>query len=98
METSWYQVTMTNDEIADGRHAQLFREFSDLFTLAGAPQTAALFSSRSPESTGVVVTYFSPGSMEFAQAIITAYAGKPCEPPPPNASLLVGHQDAFDML
>lgn len=93
----WHQVTLTNDEIVSGKEFQLREAFSKLFMAAGGPQKAALFCSNLRER-GDSVFYFSPSSMVFARTIVANYSGKPCDQPPKNICLLVGHANAKEEL
>jgi hypothetical protein len=88
--TTWYQVTLSVADSAADRLGEIQGAFDRLFTAAGSPRTAALFAS-GLTSQGDTVCYFSPDSMAFAHALVATYEGRPCNPPPPDVALLVGH-------
>ena len=75
---SWYKVTFSVREMADGRHRVLCNEFNKVFTLAGAPRDAGLFSDA---DVMLNAYYFSPGAAAIAMPLILSYAGAECGAP-----------------
>lgn len=91
----WYCITLTQDETAAGTQLKIQDEFMRLFMDANAPREAAIFGSNPmTRKTPGVTIYFSPGSVAFAEQLITKYGGKPCEKPPRDVALYGGHADA----
>ena len=93
----WYKVTLTVEQIASGEGTRLQKQFMQLFLAALGPKDMALFT----DITGIPSTtfYFSPGSYEHAQALISSYLGTPCEKPDKeNLAFLVGHDAAREDL
>ncbi len=86
----WQRIAFNNRDVAAGKKERLMEDFKRKFFEAGAPRTAALYSSPLPDANGLSYAYLSPGCDEFANSILAKYGSEPCEVPPTDIALLVG--------
>jgi hypothetical protein len=87
METSWYQVALSDQDVIAGKGLELQDLFSVLFLSKGGPKDAAMFCSRSSQENNF---YFTPGAVNIAKELIARYRGVECPAPLGSAlSLLV---------
>ncbi len=94
---SWYKVTLTAQQSAEGVMGEIQDLFLELFTVARGPQNMALFAERQPAQDSVL--YFSPGSYQYVSILISRYSGSTCEAPDrSDVVLLVGHENAKGLL
>jgi hypothetical protein len=95
---SWFKVTVPFEEAGVAGTAKKLQDaFYVLFVMNGSPPNAAIFGLRSDNQYHYCV-YFSPGAARIAGSVIEHYSGVPCERPPRNAALLVGHAGARESL
>jgi hypothetical protein len=97
--SQWYRVTLPAAECGT-KAAILQNDFETLYKLNGAPNGAALFTSREEESK-TSHFYFSPGAVAIARGLIQHFSGEACSPPMADADipkLLVGRNDERDIL
>ena len=91
---TWYEITLTDEDVSAHRHMQLQKEFMARFLVCDPPKEAAMFDDR-----GVVKGhhfYFSPSAGEFCLSLIARWKGQPCDRPKlENIGLLVGHESAW---
>ena len=86
----WYKIVLRADDETSDKAEQIQDEFEQLFLVAREPKDAAMFCggfNRKNEYT----LYFSPGAVRIAQTLMTTLSGVPCNLPPKDVSLLVGH-------
>lgn len=91
---SWYKI-----EVPYGKSEySIVQQFTSLWISALGPKDAALFSNSADFK--ITMLYFSPGSMNIPSiaTLVHGLSGSPSEPPPENATLLVGHADAFELI
>jgi len=94
---SWKVVTLTGDDVAKLRHYTLQDEFEAVFTATGAPRTAAMFSNH--EGHRKYFYFFSPAAADIFSVGLAKWAAADGNiPSREDASLLVGHADAWDTL
>lgn len=93
---TWYKVTMSVEQVANGKHMTLQDQFTSIFMAVGAPKDMALFSGMLSNK-GLDI-YFSPGSVSYAKGLIDSYSGTPCDKPDKKLPLLVGRSNAMDKL
>jgi len=104
---SWYKIEFTAEEAAAGKHATLKDGFEEIYFPLGAPVEMALFA-RMLNERGNSEYYFSPACSvnSFMKALIDSFKGTLCEAPKKNdnapisrqLALIIGHDDAWDML
>jgi hypothetical protein len=87
---SWYKVSLSEDDISNGKDLLLRDTFETLFAVNHAPADAALFTTNRE---GVAYPYFfSPGAARIASSLIARYGGVKCSPPAAaDVMLLVGN-------
>jgi hypothetical protein len=82
---SWYKVSMTSEEIIEGKGIKFQSEFAGIFIVKGSPVDAAMFSNRSGIENDY---YFTPEAFRIAKELILGYAGVEC-PDPVGSTLSV---------
>lgn len=93
----WAKVTLTNQDITEGKHFQLQNAFERMFMAAIGPKDAAMFTQR--EFSEPHYFYFSPGAVQIFDAILRVYKASSCDAPSiEDVTLLVGHAGAADAL
>ena len=98
---SWYEIRLTEGQIREGVLAALQNEFSILWQLVGEREDMALFAGNQREKSDGQKFYISPGSLPWADRILSLYIGSPCDKPQKTAvrpKLLVGHQEAEGLI
>ena len=98
---SWYEIRLTKGQIREGTLAALQNEFTRLWQLVGERKDMALFSGSQDEKRNGQLFYISPGSLPWADRIISLYFGSPCEKPQKpevRPKLLVGHPEAQGLI
>jgi hypothetical protein len=94
--SGWYKVTMSPDDIAQGRHFTLSEQFYHLFVLFGAPKGAGLFTDVDVMTNAY---YFSPAAALIAMPLIANYTGVECAAPSRSSvRVLAAHDAAKDIL
>lgn len=78
--TSWYKVTLSSTDVAEGRQVQMEDACYALFVKAEAPKEAGVGMFSLKDETRYVF-YFSPAAAEIAMPVIDHYGGVPCPPP-----------------
>ena len=84
MKSSWYEVTLTDQDIIARKGMALEDEFMAVFRLNGRPKDAALFCNRSAQQNDY---YFTPKAARIAAKLISRYAGSECPTPQGLGSL-----------
>ncbi len=74
----WFQVTMTDEEVASGKHIQLQNQFSKVWMAIGAPPEAAMYGSM---EVGKLHYYFTPHAAQIADPLLKMYSAVECEEP-----------------
>lgn len=93
----WVRTRMTAEEAARGGWARLQDAFEEAFTRAGAPQGAAMFMCHAANRD--CEFYFTAAAVRVFTPWLRDIAFERCAPPPREGSaLLVGHQDALELL
>ncbi|UCC11804.1 MAG: hypothetical protein JSW02_10735 [candidate division WOR-3 bacterium] len=90
----WYRIHLDIKQIAQGHLQNIHHQFTILWEKNNFPENAAMFSDTLTEDGENV--YFSPGSLDFIQDIISQYPGEEIKAPPRSEiGLLAGHADAW---
>ena len=98
---TWHRIRFTKAHIKEGSLAALEKEFKVLWQLVGERKDMALFAGTQHEIGNGQLFYISPGSLPWADRIISAYFGSPCEKPQKpevRPKLLVGHSEAEGLI
>lgn len=91
----WHSVQLSSSELAQGRNELIQARFDRLYQALGTPPAVAMLSSHLPNALRL---YFSPATAQYAEAFMRLIDARPCEPPPADASLVVGGADALDSM
>ena len=92
----WYVVTISEDQIVDGKLRVLQDQFESLQMAAGFPKDMALFCILFDSPVHI---YFSSGCAPHAKSLIDSFMGSPCNKPSKNKMvLLVGLANAWELL
>jgi len=83
-KSSWYEVTLSDQDIIARKGMALQDEFMAVFRLNGKPKDAALFCNRSAQKNNY---YFTPGAARIAAKLISRHAGAECPTPQGLGSL-----------
>lgn len=96
--SQWYRVIIRAAECGT-KAAILQNDFETLYTINGAPNGAAMFSSEEQVS-GNSLFYFSPGAVAIARGLIQHFSGEPCSVPShaDRPILLVGRAGEREVL
>ena len=80
--------------------AELKNEFRQIWRLVGEREDMALFAANQREKGDGQRFYISPGSLPWADRIISFYFGSPCDKPNKavRLRLLVGHMEAVGLI
>ena len=93
----WNKITLDNQQVIQGVHHRVMNQFEQIFTALKAPQEMALFGRS--EAGKDMELFFTPGSMQYAFGLVEEYSGIECDKPAKDdISLLVGHEDSFELL
>jgi hypothetical protein len=76
---TWYKVTISKQEIIEGKHLSLLQEFHALQMANHATKDAAMFTN--PGHDFPRYYFFSPGAVRIAQKLINTYGGVSCNAP-----------------
>ena len=98
---SWYLISLTESQIREGILAALQDEFRRIWQLVGEREDMALFAANQREKVDGQLFYISPGSLPWAESILSQYLASPCDPPEKNKvilKLLVGHPEAEELI
>ena len=80
-EGTWYKVTLTREQVAQGAYMQLTGEYGSILQALGRfprPQWMEFFEE---PTTGVVEFYFRPASLPRCGWLISKYGGEPVHEP-----------------
>ena len=92
---SWYRVQLTAAQVSTDEHVRIQSRFEQFFTaMRPPPRDMAMFSDSFSDN-DVLSLYFSPATVEEAEVFIRLIGAQPCDRPPPDVALLVGHSDAL---
>ncbi len=94
---SWHKVTLSTEQVENQEYLNIQRQFNALFIAAGAPKDMALFSGNLLGQDERHM-YFPPGSLPYANSIISLYGGVECDKPIEKPTLLVGQAKATDLM
>jgi hypothetical protein len=89
----WYKITLTAAQIVADRHLLLLHQFMDHYVANGCPRTWAMLSHPSDDLTSETY-FFTPGVGDCPE-VLAILDARPAEPPPREAQMCGGHQDAF---
>lgn len=90
----WYRVRLPAGQAGSSYYTGIKDLFNRLFCSTPAPAgELAMFSAR-PVGTKFHDLYFAIPAGHYAEAFIRVAAAKPCERPPADAILEIGHSDA----
>jgi hypothetical protein len=94
---SWYRVRLPAGQAGSTYYAAVRYLFEQLFCSASAQSELAMFSVP-PVGTTFQDLYFSIPKDHYAEVFVRVAAAKPCERPPLDATLEIGHTDARALL
>ena len=100
----WHKIVFSNEQVSAGKLTEFQKECIELYRAFNFPKGMVLLIDGVP---GVKVTdskpameisvYFSPGSLPYAQPIISHYSGEPCEQPDvTDLAVLFGNRDEIE--
>ena len=98
---NWYEIRLTKGQIRDGTLTALQNEFKRLWHLVGERKEMALFAGTQHEKRNGQRFYISPGSLPWAESIITHYFASPCDKPTKTEvtpKLLFGHPESQGLI
>lgn len=72
----WFKVTLTSQEVSDGKHNTLNSAFRDIFLQTVVPAGAAMFQKAGSFGCEYL---FSPVAASIGVPLIAAYRGQPCD-------------------
>jgi hypothetical protein len=88
---NWYCLTLTAEQVAEGKLDECKDAFEKAFAGAKGPRTMALFKR---EMDGVVTLFFTPVCRDHAADLLAAWGCAACERPSLiDLHLLVGHHE-----
>lgn len=96
----WHKVSISTEEIFNGKGHELQEEFTKMFITADAPKDMALYARLNiPDNKAEF--YFSPGAVQWVGYLIVKNKGVPCEGPPQNnqkgsVAFLAGYDEFQD--
>ena len=86
--TSWYRVTLSDNDVVVRKHIELQQAFENVFLANGWPKEAAMFSNVDSLAHHF---YFSPGAVRIAKDLIVRCGGSECPAPvQSDLAMLVG--------
>ncbi|WP_432823526.1 hypothetical protein [Trichloromonas sp.] len=85
---SWYHVSLSPEEVAEGLVQECSSDFSAAFTAANAPRMMAFFQRESQG--GGLELFFTPDCGEHAASVLEKWNCSPCDPPPMAGLHLLG--------
>jgi len=98
---SWYEIRLTTEQIEEGVLAALQNEFRRLWQLIGEREDMALFTGTQYGHRNGQRFFIFPGSLPWAESIISHYFASPCDLPKKTKvrlKLLVGHMEAEGLI
>jgi len=90
----WYKITLTQDQVAEGKIAEIQDKFLEVFVISKSREGLVLFAASKFEDHNFTELYFTPECYEnpALKMIITQSNGKPCEKPEIRGlALLLGY-------
>jgi hypothetical protein len=94
---SWYCVQLTSAQVAAGDAQRIHKKFETLFHIARAPTDTAMLTDTLAVQDLITLYFYLPAA-DFAEAFIRSVNAKPCERPPSDVALSVGHNDVRERL
>jgi hypothetical protein len=101
----WYNVALTNSQVAAQHHMIIQNEFTQLVIPLGAPKDAGLFMTsepvftEDPQDRGSWIIYFTPKAASICSNLISRYRGSACEKPDrESVGLFAGYKDCWLLL
>ena len=99
----WHKVVLNKEQISAGELSKFQEAYVELYRAFNGPKGMALLIDHEPKvkitdnkPTMETSVYFSPGSLPYAQPLISLYSGVPCEQPQmKDLALLVGDPDVI---
>jgi hypothetical protein len=88
---SWFKIPLTKDQVEAGAIEKLRIEFRKLYVKHHTPKGMALYLGEPDWDNGQIYPiYFSPGSSQFTQNLISSFSGSPCEQPKKDKVFIIG--------
>lgn len=97
---AWYKISMTNNQVAQAQHMKLQEELNKIFMQLLFPKKLAFFGSNEIVSK-IHEFYISipDENISLFKLLLAKYSAQQCaQPKKGEVALLLGHQDAFDLL
>jgi hypothetical protein len=94
---SWYCVQLTSAQVAAGDAQRIHKKFETLFHIARAPTDTAMLTDNYAAHDLITLYFYMPAA-DFALDFIRQVNAKPCERPPRDVALSVGHNDVRERL
>lgn len=96
----WYKTTLNQSDILSGTHSKLQNDFETIFMALNAPSDMAMLSGRDPVAQKQPYYFAIPEHLEgIATKFLTTNSAQLSEPPKrSDTSLLVGHNDVWNLL
>ena len=79
MAGTWFRITLSKAEVADGHVGRIQDAFEELLDDPHAPSGAAMFGLALSDDSEIL--YFTPSAAELAEKLLKANGGVACEPP-----------------
>jgi hypothetical protein len=98
---NWYEISLTKGQIEEGVLAILQNDFRRLWQLVGEREDMALFVETHQGQRNGQRCFISPGSLPWAESIISHYFASPCDPPEKSKvtlEILIGHPEAEELI
>ena len=83
----WYQVRLSIDDLATGKHIRLQNAFETLFLDMHTPTGAAMFSNLDVKDD--YSYYFSPPCAVFFAAVLSSFGAAECAPPARHSAVFL---------
>jgi hypothetical protein len=92
----WYRVTLSPQDLADGKQLSLVDQFAELYQRMGSPVDVALFCSQL--NGGSLDVYVTPATekQSLGEMFIRVSGAKSCPRPQETLILSVGHDEIRD--
>ncbi len=93
----WYSIRLTSVQVAAGDAQRIHKKFETVFHIARAPTDMAMLTDTFAGRDFITLYFYLPAA-DFAEAFVRLVNAKPCERPPPEVALSVGHNDVRERL
>jgi hypothetical protein len=93
----WYRIQLSSAQVAAGDAQRIHKKFEKVFHTARAPTDMAMLTDTLAVQDLITLYFYLPAA-DFAEAFILSVNAKPCERPPPDVALSVGHNDVRERL